>query len=157
LMNGKPLFDTGNDPDADADAIASPNKPVKHYTVADLHPMYKKRFEVQRFNRLFLEKFLLLAQEHHIPVYWVTMPVLPAVYESRRQFQFEQNYHAFLNDLQVRYDVRLLQTEFMVLGDENFRDSTHLNRAAAEHFTALLGRKLLELSGRAQINPRDSR
>lgn len=143
LLKGRPPSGTDN-PDAPADALPTASKPTKHYTVEKLHPMYKKPFEVREFNRVLLEKFLHLANEHDIPVYWVTMPVIPAVYESRKRFNFEGAYYGFLADLQQRYGIRFLHKEFTILDDDSFKDSTHLNQPAARQFSKLLGKELAE-------------
>ena len=131
------------------DAPAAPGttgeKTSRHYTVATIHPMYKKPFTVEKFNDAMLEKFLNLSEANHIPVYWVTMPVLPAVYKSRKRFKFDEGYGEFLDGLQKRHGVRVLQRGFTVLADKNFKDMTHLNAAAAEEFSRELGQTLAGL------------
>jgi hypothetical protein len=112
------------------------------YPASRLKPMYKKPFTVEQFNGLFFLKFLTLAQEHNIPIYWVTMPVLPVVSESRKPFNFETDYYRFVDDLEKQFDVRDLQKKFILFGETDFIDYIHLNSVAAERFTEMLGAKL---------------
>jgi hypothetical protein len=122
----------------------------RRFTVAQVLPVLKKPFAVRKFNDLMLGKFLKLARANHIPVYWVTMPVLPAVYESRKPFHFDRDYQAFLAELQDRYGIQVVQKEFLLLDDHDFVDSLHLNRPAAENFTRYLGNKLTAIDKSAR-------
>jgi len=107
-----------------------------------VHPMYRQKFEVQDFNDVFFQKFLALARKHNIKVYWVTMPVLPVVHDSRQSFGFDAAYYEFLNELRQRHGVEILQGEFLLFEEKEFYDYTHLNKAGAERFTQMLGEKL---------------
>lgn len=118
----------------------------RHYSGEKLHAMYKKGFEVAPFNQYYYEKFMDLAQKNGIPVYWVTMPVLPVVAESRKNFAFDQKYFAFLDDAQKRFGVKVMQKEFLVFNDEDFKDYTHLDLPAAKRFTEIVGHKLSQVS-----------
>ena len=102
----------------------------------------RQTFSVRKFNGLMLDKFLRLARDNHIPVYWVTLPVPPAVYQSREPYDFDEHYHAFLADVQNRYGVTVVQKDFIVYDNQSFRDSLHMNHPAAERFTQYLGGKL---------------
>ncbi|MBA4149667.1 MAG: hypothetical protein H0X66_16265 [Verrucomicrobia bacterium] len=117
----------------------------RHYSEEDLHPMYKRGFKVLSFNRHYFEKFLDLAQQNGIQVYWVTMPVLPVVAESRKNVLFDAAYFAFLEEAQKRFGIKLLQKEFLVFEDQDFKDFTHLDIPAAERFTKIVGEKLSNL------------
>ena len=140
----------------DEDGGAKPSKaggPVKHYTVATIHLMYKKPFEVRGFNGAMFEKFLSLAEENHIPVYWATMPVMPAVHEGREPSGFDGEYYRFLDGLKAEHGVQLLVREFPVWADEKFKDMTHLNTEGAEEFSKLVGEKLAGLSSAEAAGP----
>jgi len=120
-------------------------QPAKHYTVETIHPMYKKSFQVTDFNRALLEEFLGLAGENHIPVYWFTMPIMPAVAEGRAPHNFDSDYTAFLADIKQRHNVQILQSDFLVWDEANFHDMTHLNSTGAFRLSKLLGEKLAKL------------
>ena len=122
---------------------------TKHFTVATIHPMYKKAFQVADFNRALLEKFLDLAGRNQIPVYWFTMPVMPAVAEGRAPHHFDADYTAFLADIKQRHNVQILQGDFLVWDEANFHDMTHLNSTGAVRLSKLLGEKLAGLKLRA--------
>lgn len=124
---------------------ASGETQPKHFTVATIHPMYKKPFEVAAINRALLEKFLELTEKNHIPVYWFTMPVMPAVAEGRAPHHFDSDYSAFLADLKQRHNVHILQSEFLVWDEDYFRDMTHLNSTGAKRLSKLLGEKIAGL------------
>ncbi len=126
---------------------------ARHYTVATIHPMYKKPFKVADFNRALLEKFLGLATENHIPVYWFTMPVMPAVEEGRAPHHFNDDYTAFLADLKQRHSVQILQSDFQVWDETNFHDMTHLNSTGAIRLSKLLGEKLAKPPSPPQDSP----
>jgi hypothetical protein len=140
--------------DAVTNQPGAADQPVQHFTVEGLRQRYKnpfKPFTVLPFNSYFLEKFLELAAAHHIPVYWVTMPVNQAVLDGRKPFRFSEDYYAYLADLQSRHRLVLLQKTFPVFDDELFNDCIHLNGRGAKRFTHLLAQNLLveEKSGGA--------
>lgn len=137
----------GRRPDAEEQKAAPPGKPspAKRFTVASIHPMYKKPFNLADFNAPLLHKFLSLAAEHNVPVYWLTMPVMPAVYESRAPVNFDADYFRFLDSLQQQHGIRFLQREFLIWDEAGFKDMTHLNAASAERLSQLVGEKLSAL------------
>jgi len=121
-----------------------------------LPQMYKKGFAWDPFNLYFCKKFLSLAREHHIHIYWVTMPELPVVAESRKRLDFDKEYYAFLDKVAKDYGVTLFQKEFVVYADEEFRDYSHLNEHGAERYTAFIAGKFatvggLTVSGRSSV------
>jgi hypothetical protein len=119
--------------------------PQPRWTVANLNATYKRRFSVWSFNDYFFQKFLRLAQTNHIPVYWVTMPVLPAVYECRKQYDFESDYFRFLNNLQQQRLVQPLKPDFLIWNEDSFCDQSHLTPTAAQCFTRLIEEELRKL------------
>jgi len=121
------------------------NAPHCPLTVAQVLPQLRKPFSVLKFNGLMLDKFLQLAGDNHIPVYWTTMPVPPAVHESREPYAFDENYQAFLADMHDRYGVTVVLKDFPVYDNQSFRDSLHMNHQAAERFSQFLGDKLANL------------
>jgi hypothetical protein len=121
---------------------ATRHPPGHHYATNEILPVLRQPFTVRPFNQLMLENFLQLAKDNHIPVYWATMPVLPAVAEGRKPFNFDADYEAFLADLQVRFGVIMVQRDFLVYDDADFADSIHLNPAGAAQFTRYLGDQL---------------
>ena len=127
------------------DAATTGEQRAKHYTVATIHPMYKKPFQVADFNRALLEKFLNLASKNHIPVYWFIMPVMPAVAEGRAPYHFDADYASFLAELEQRHLIQILQRDVMIWDETNFRDMTHLNPNGAARVSKLLAEKLAAL------------
>lgn len=121
---------------------SSLSQPETRFPKEHMHPMYRKKFEVQEFNRFFLEKFLELAARHDIKIFWATRPVLPVIYESRKLFNFDADFFQFLDDLSQRHNIHVLQKEFLLFDEAKFSDYTHLNKTGAEQFTRILGEKL---------------
>jgi len=120
-----------------------PMRPAnRHYALNDVLPILKKPFTVRSFNRLMLGKFLALARQNHIRVYWVTMPVLSVVHEGREPYDFDRDYQTFLAGLQKQYGIIVVQKDFPILDDQSFSDSLHLSPPAAIKFTQYLGTKL---------------
>ncbi len=141
LKGNAPLFARTSTPKESKEDLATVAAKRK-YPREKLHPMYRARFEVHRFNLHYYEKFLTLAQANKIPVYWVNMPILSAVGDSRKEVDFETHFAQFLEDTQKRFGVRVLQEEFLVYEDAVFRDYTHLDSVGAERFTQVIGEKL---------------
>jgi len=144
MLKGRGLDAEGQDVTLSGEASA------KHYTVETVHPMYRKPFEITHFNRALLEKFLGLANKHRIPVYWFTLPVISAVAEGRSTYHFNADYESFLNDLETRHHIIVLQRDFLIWDEANFLDQTHLNSVGAERISKLLGEKLSGLQKHAK-------
>ncbi len=114
----------------------------KSFPADKVHPMYKKPFEVAKFNQHFFEKFMTEAQARQIPIHWVSMPTLEVVKEARKPYRFEEDYQAFLKTNGERYGFHLLMPNSPVFPPQNFEDYTHLNQDGAMIFTDLLGDKV---------------
>jgi hypothetical protein len=114
----------------------------RHYPAENLRSSHKQPFGVFRLNEIFLDKFMVLAEENHIPVYWATPPVLSVVYENRKQYNFDQAYFRFLDDVSAKYHVQTLQREFLIYPEDEFIDYDHLDKAGAARFTQLLAEKI---------------
>ena len=122
-------------------AMATEAKPMSRaprYTIETLHPQYKKPFSIEPFNKLYFEKFLNLAREHHIKIYWATLPILQTVLDCRKQYGFDSDYYQFLDGLRDQYGIEFLQRDFLIYGEDDFKDHIHLNEEAARRFTAVL-------------------
>ena len=114
----------------------------QHFPMEEAGPLYRKPFDCDSFNRCMVEKFLRLARENNIKVYWMTMPVLGAVVESRKPFRFQDDWYGFVDDMASRFELRVLQKQFMIYADDDFKDYLHLNDLGAQRFTRFLGEKL---------------
>ena len=134
------------DPAKEAEAklarILAKTPSKRYFPIEGAGPMYRKPFTCDAFNRCFVEKFLRLAREHDIKVYWVTMPTLGVVADSRKPFRFQADYYGFLDGIANRFGTRFLQKQFLVYGDDDFKDYSHLSEAGAQRFTGFLAGKL---------------
>lgn len=142
LRKKRATFTASTLPPGAASDASAPKMFAPRFPAENLHPMYRKPFEVHPFNRHFLEKFLTLARENNIKVFWTTMPVLPVVYESRKPLNFDDAYYAMLDDLVARHGVELLQKEFLLFSEAEFQDYTHFNQAGAQKLSRFLAEKL---------------
>ncbi len=109
-----------------------------------VHPMYRKKFETTAFNLYFTEKFLRTAQTKEISLYWLIMPTLKVIQESRQPFHFQEDYQNFLEDKKKNYGVHLLTNPLPIMSAKYFADYTHLTPDGAVLFTDALGRQLIE-------------
>ncbi len=116
----------------------SPN-PAGRFPAKNLHPMFKKPFTQNAFNRFFFRKFLSEAGAHKIPVYWVSVPVLEVIRDARKPLHFEEDYQRFLAGVREEFGVRLLIPASIVMQPQEFKDYSHLNAHGAAAFTATVG------------------
>lgn len=114
----------------------------RHYSPEHLRTSHKQPFGVFHLNEVFFDKFMDMAQQNNIKVYWATPPVLPVVYENRKQYNFDQAYFQFLDEVCAKYHVQTLQKEFLIYPDDQFKDYDHLDSVGAARFTQLLGEKM---------------
>ncbi len=117
-------------------------RPEMHFVAEQIPAVFKNDFSVKPFPKTFFEKFLTLAQERHIPVYWLTPPIVPAIGETRQACHFDQHLIPFLEDIHQRDGVQILQAESMVYQDYLFKDFMHLNQEGADKFTKFMADKL---------------
>lgn len=125
---------TGKNPTAEGKETAFP--------ISRVHPMYRKSFTANPFNLHFSQKFLTEARAHNIPVYWLSMPVLEVIRETRAPFHFEDDYQRFLKTTAEQYGATLLMPHSAIFPPANFKDYAHLNAQGASLFTDLLGHQL---------------
>ena len=107
-----------------------------------LKPIFRTPFSVAPVNRHYLDRFLILAAQHGIHVYWATPPCTQRGYESREQIGFNTGYYSFLDQLATHPQVTVLQREFPVYPDSDSFDQTHFGIPASRQFSAGLGQRL---------------
>src|SRR5262249_5282026 len=97
-----------------------------------------------RGERDYLGRTLALARDHHIDVWWLTLPEHAAVAAARDSIGFAPAYYAFIDSLAARGEVRLLRRDSDVLGPEHFIDYTQLRPDPALRRSREVGAKLAE-------------
>ncbi len=131
-----------------ASSKEEPGKKV--FTSKDISPStYGKPFSVLPVNLWASRRFLELAAENRIPVFWSLMPVPEIVRESRAGFDFDQTYEAYVTSLCTGCSAAggtlnlfaVLQRP-PVYGDDHFLDPTHLNPYGRKRFTMELADQL---------------
>ena len=107
-----------------------------------LHPVYLRPFVLDPAEREFLARTLALAREHHVHVYWLTLPEHVAVAAARESLGFAPAYAAFVDSLAARGEVSVLRRDFEVLPADAFSDYTHLRLPAALALSREVGREI---------------
>ncbi len=124
---------------------------TKVFTSKDAYPStYGKPFSVLPVNLWASQRFLELAAENRIPVFWSLMPVPQIVRESRARFDFDRTYEAYvaslctgLSDADGTLNLLAVLQRPPVYGDDHFLDPTHLNPYGRKRFTMELADQLL--------------
>lgn len=112
------------------------------FPAKNLHPMFKKPFEVNAFNLHFFRKFLAEAAAQKIPVSWVSVPMMEVIRAARKPLHFEEDYQQFLREVRDEFSVRLLMPESVIMGPREYKDYAHLNAEGAATFTTTVSRAL---------------
>ena len=108
-------------------------------------------------NADYSERFVELAAEHGIAVYWLLPPLHPAVEAWRQRFGWYENYLPYLRSLTVRYpNVTVVDARHSNYGPELLGDMTHLDADGAIVFTTaiadLVGERLASGPGSQWVN-----
>lgn len=111
----------------------------------ELRLIYRSPFYVNKLNRVYVERFLQLAKDEGIQVYWVTMPVHDAIYQSREKLQFYQDYGSLLESFEHRFGIIVPDGSVPVMNATNFFDDTHLNEHGAKIFTRRMAQTLKDV------------
>lgn len=101
-------------------------------------------------NESYLRRFLALASEHQVPVFWLLPPIQPAVQERCVANGFDARYEAFVRGLQAEYPiVSVIDGRYAGYDDRVFFDPHHLGRDGAAVYSAELARLLGRARGRS--------
>jgi hypothetical protein len=108
-------------------------------------------------NTEYSERFVELAAEHGIAVYWLLPPLHPAVEARRQRLGWYENYLPYLRSLTVRYpNVTVVDARCSNYGPELLGDMTHLDADGAVVFTTamadLVGERLASGPGSQWVN-----
>ena len=129
--------------------------PVDREPGSRIDPSRQRRWSLARPNAAFVRRFLDLARDHGIPVFWVLPPTSPRWQERIERRGEEAAYLRFVRETRARSpNVVILDGRHTGYGRELFHDPVHLNRAGASAFTADVASAIaLHLAG---SGPRDS-
>ena len=87
-----------------------------------------------------LERFLALAAEHDVPVYWVLPPLLPALQTQLARSGIDARHEAFIRSWQDRYpNLVVIDGRNKVSDPDAFFDANHLSGGGAYAFSLALG------------------
>jgi hypothetical protein len=91
-------------------------------------------------SEMYMRKFLNLARERQIMVFWLLPPVHPAALAERKRRGTEERYTAFVREVQRHYDnVVLLDARNAGLGRAAFCDLAHLSGRSAATLSKAIG------------------
>lgn len=86
-----------------------------------------------------VERFLTLAAEHKIPVYWVLPPISPALQDRMARSGFDARHEAFIRSYQARFsNVTVVDGRGTISDPAGFFDPNHLAGEGAYVFTQAL-------------------
>jgi hypothetical protein len=101
--------------------------------------MYYSRFACHPANSAAIERFLTQAAAHHVPVYWVLTPLLPAVHSRLVQTGFDSQHEAFVRSWQARFpSLIVVDGRGTIPASGGFWDAVHLSGAGAYAFSLTL-------------------
>ncbi len=99
-------------------------------------------------NVLFVERFLTLAEQRGIPVYWLLTPRCPGVQTWRDWYGGEGRFARFAASFLVRFPhVTILDARHSGYGDDVFIDTVHLDRDGALPLSAAVAAAMQPKAG----------
>lgn len=108
--------------------------------------MYPSRWTCDRVNADYLRRFLELARDHRIVVYWLIPPVDPELQRVKECAGFDSSYANFIQKWQRQFpNVVAIDGRYLGLGHESFMDADHLGRPGAIAWSIALGDSLRRL------------
>jgi hypothetical protein len=118
---------------------AAPPPPLA-VSPADFPAQLNTPFFVDPVNATYIDAFLDLAAQHHIPVVWVTLPVIGLFKDRAMSDGGEAKYQSWLDSLAARHsNLTFLHRQIEVYPDNCFADPWHLNSYGAARFSSALG------------------
>jgi hypothetical protein len=98
--------------------------------------MFSDRWINQPEHTVYVRKFMKLAEDHGIPVFWLLPPNSPKVLALRDEAGLNARYDRFIQAVQYRYsDVRVVDARRAGFDNTLFVDPVHLDRDGATAFT----------------------
>ncbi len=101
------------------------------------------RWDPDLVNVAYLDRFLALAAEHRIPVYWLLPPIHPDVQYKTDASLFDLNYSIFVKVTQARFPGTIVvDSRHSGFTRDLFLDGAHVNRQGALKLSAALAEVL---------------
>jgi hypothetical protein len=127
-----------------------PNAPL----VSQIGP-YFQPIRCTSLNRLYIDRFMKLAEEHHVPVFLALPPYMPVVQARAEQVGFDAEHEAFVRSLVDRYPtLSVLDARRADYDPSAFIDTHHLSGEGAATFSADLGELIRQRLDRAGTTDR---
>jgi hypothetical protein len=99
-------------------------------------------------HAFYVERFLMLAQAHRIPVYWVLTPAMAAWRERNQRAGTTQAYRRFVQSHLSRFPgLTVLDGQHLAWDRRAFRDPIHLNRDGALRLSLLVAEAIASQGG----------
>ena len=106
-------------------------------------------------NATYLEKFLALAAEHDLPVYWLMPPLDPAIHARRALLGTDEAYNRLARDAQARYpNLVVLDARGSGYDESVHLDPIHLDVHGAKVLTGDLAEVLADRARGGGSGPR---
>ncbi|HEV3162892.1 MAG TPA: hypothetical protein VGZ22_02545 [Isosphaeraceae bacterium] len=91
-------------------------------------------------NAVYIRRFLKLAQDEQIKVYWLVLPIVPELHEWCQQHGFDASYTCYLQSLQRKFpDLTIVDARAAHYDPAVFQDPHHLGFAGAMAYSMDLG------------------
>ena len=98
---------------------------------------FYREFACLEINRVYIEKLLDLAAEHHVPVFWVLPPYKPVLQARCEQTGFDSAHESFVRSIQARHPgLYVIDGRRSGYDPRVFTDLHHLGREGAATFSA---------------------
>jgi hypothetical protein len=88
----------------------------------------------------YFRKILVLARQHDVQVFWMTMPEPATMHHLRQQTGFDRELRAYLAPFEQSGELTFLEIEPLVYDDYMFDDSIHPNMHATVRFSCEMRR-----------------
>ncbi|HEV3163692.1 MAG TPA: hypothetical protein VGZ22_06600, partial [Isosphaeraceae bacterium] len=97
------------------------------------------RWSSKRVNTYYTERFLALAADHGIAVFWVMPIVSPSLQERREQMGLDAQYASFVSDMQAKHpNLTVIDGRRSSFERSVFIDPVHLDQRGASILSAKL-------------------
>lgn len=99
--------------------------------------LYPETWNCNPVNRTFVKRFLRLATDQNIKVYWLIAPISPAPQIHREELGFDALYSEFVREIQAEFlELVVLDARRSGYDHSVFVDAVHLDRVGAAHLSA---------------------
>jgi hypothetical protein len=115
--------------------------------IRELREGYYPVWSVDRANSEGVDRFLALAAEHQIRVFWLLPPLVPALHDEIRRSGVDAQQDEFVRGWQAKYpNLVILDARKRVVDPEAFWDPQHLSAIGATAFSRAVGDVLRQLT-----------